>query len=93
MLKVHRKIITICDVSAVDWTLASSPLPRSGGVEMRSGCKCIGSLIRYVGRLTWAFQCLFQIRKEHCSRLRHLDWLQYGHGLTSGPRLTGDKMV
>ena len=64
--------------------------PVSEGVQIRVGCKLVGSLFRSLaylpGDLARFIPCGVG---THLSRLRYLGWLQCGHGLTSRPLESG----
>ena len=55
----------------------------SEGIEIRHGCQFVSSLVRALSKLPGRFlPCgIF----PHMSRLRHLGWNQFSHGLSSRP--------
>ena len=56
------------------------------GVQIRLGCQFIGSLFRSLGKLPGGLgRFIPGSLGPHLSRLRHLGWLQCGHGLTCRP--------
>ena len=62
------------------------PSPVSDGVQIRVGCQFIGSMFRSLGRLPGGLgRFIPGSLGPHLSRLRHLGWLQCGHGLSCRP--------
>ena len=61
-------------------------VPVSEGIEIRHGCQFLSSLVRALAKLPCGLNRFLPCRVgSHMSRLRHLDWNQCCHGLTSRP--------
>ena len=62
------------------------------GIDNRRSCKLLGAMLRALRVLPgWSGSGFFLVRlvPTH-SRLRHIGWIQSGHGLTSWPRETSN---
>ena len=71
--RAHRPITISC-------------VPVSGGIVMRQGCRFISSLVRALGELPGGTGRFLPCQVgSRTSRLRHLEWEQCSHGLTSRP--------
>ena len=68
-----------------------SAVPFGPGIDIRRYCRLLGAMLRALcilpGGLGRFLPC--NIGANHCS-LRHIGWVQSGHGLTSRPRETSD---
>ena len=73
----------------VDRPISVSAVPFGPGIDIRRSCKLLGAMLRalrvFAGGLGRFLPCA--IGANH-SRLRHIGWVQSGHGLTSRPRET-----
>ena len=60
--------------------------PVSERVQIRAGCQFVGGLFRSLNKLPGGLSRFIPgSLGPHLSRLRHLDWLQCGHGLSRRP--------
>ena len=75
----------------VDRLISVSAVPFGPGIDIRRSCRLLGAMLRALcvlrGGLCRFLPC--NIGANH-SRLRHIGWVQSGHGLTSRPRETSD---
>ena len=75
----------------VDRPISVSAVPFGPGIDIRRSCRLLGAMLRALcvlpGGLGRFLPCA--IGANH-SRLRHIGWVQSGHGLTSRPRETSD---
>ena len=75
----------------VDRSISVSAVPFGPGIDIRRSCRLLGAMLRalcvLLGGLGRFLLC--DIGANH-SRLRHIGWVQSGHGLTSRPRETSD---
>ena len=75
----------------VDRPISVSAVPFGPGIDIRRSCRLLGAMLRALcilpGGLGRFLPC--NIGANH-SRLRHIGWVQSGHGLTSRPRETSD---
>ena len=62
-------------------------VPVSEGIEIRHGCQFLSSLVRALAKLPGGLLGRFVPCHlgSHMSRLRHLWWNQYSHGLSTRP--------
>ena len=61
-------------------------VPVSEGIEIRHGCPFLSSLIRALAKLPGGLGRFMPCSLgSHMSRLRHVGWNQYSHGLNSRP--------
>ena len=59
---------------------------KSDGIEIRHCCQCVSSLVRALSNLPGGLGRFLPCGLgSHMSRLRHLDWNQCSHGLSSRP--------
>ena len=66
----------------------------SRGVEIRQSCQFVVWLVRSLGHLPGGLSRFLHCTNEaHHSRLRHLGWFLCGHGLSSSPSESADKIV
>ena len=76
-----EKTVTIPNRPGTAVHIGTSPV--SDGVQIRVGCQFIGSMFRSLGRLPGGLSRFIPgSLGPHLSRLRHLGWLQCGHGLS-----------
>ena len=75
----------------IDRPISVSAVPFGPGIDIRRSCRLLGAMLRALcilpGGLGRFLPC--SIGANH-SRLRHIGWVQSGHGLTSRPRETSD---
>ena len=75
----------------IDRPISVSAVPFGPGIDIRRSCRLLGAMLRAVcilpGGLGRFLPC--SIGANH-TRLRHIGWVQSGHGLTSRPRETSD---
>ena len=75
----------------VDRPISVPAVPFGPGIDIRRSCRLLGAMLRalciLLGGLGRFLPC--NIGANH-SRLRHIGWVQSGHGLTSRPRETSD---
>ena len=84
-----EKAVPRCE--RVDRRISVSAVPFGPGIDIRRSCLLLGDMLHalciFPGCLGRFLPC--NIGANH-SRLRHIGWVQFGHGLTSRPRETSD---
>ena len=71
----------------VDRPISVSAVPFGPGIDNRRSCWLLGAMLRALCILPGG---LGRFLGANHSRLRHIGWVQSGHGLTSRPRETSD---